>query len=147
MALAPAEDGFGKQEKGALTSAQKHRIAPDLQKNRSKYVPYFVIKKHLSRFLGSASQVTYCELMHLNITSAFLGRRGKGEQNRRVWVEVSQAHLNSGTLLLTRGNAQKSCGLSGQTAGMVGRMSQNLPPSFPVPTRVLGRVLVWVKQI
>lgn len=130
--LTPAEEGFGKQEKGALTSCiQKHRIAPDIQKNGLKYVPHFIIKKQLWRFLGSASQATYCELMQLNITSAFLGRRGMGEWDKGVWVEVSQVQLNSGNLLLTRGTSQRSCGLSGQTAGEIGRMSrvpQNPPP-------------------
>lgn len=104
----------------------------------------FCHKIQLSRFLGSASQVTYCELMQLNITSVFLGRREKGEHNKRVWVEVSQVQLNSGTLLLKKSNSQRSCCLSGQTAGKVGRMGQvpqNLPPLFLCPLECLAGCL------
>lgn len=43
---------------------------------------------------------------------------------------VSQVQLNSGNLLLPRGPSQRSCGLSGQTDGEIGKMSR-VPPNPP----------------
>lgn len=46
MTLTPAEEGFGKEEKGALSCCiQKHSIATEIKKNRLKYVPHSIIKK------------------------------------------------------------------------------------------------------